>query len=107
VSEWEAYADGGALETLTDETPTTKIALFRELNETVKRGYAVSDEDVTPGIASLGAPIFDYTGDVRAALSIGGMKSLVLGADRDEFVQLLVDGAREISRTLGHQHDAA
>jgi DNA-binding IclR family transcriptional regulator len=107
VSEWESYVDGGALETLTDETPTTKITLFRELNETVKRGYAVSDEDVTPGIASLGAPIFDYTGGVRAALSIGGMKSLVLGTDRDEFVQLLVDGAREISRTLGHQHDAA
>jgi DNA-binding IclR family transcriptional regulator len=65
----------------------------------------VSDEDVTPGIASIGAPIFDYTGDVRAALSIGGMKSLVLGADRDEFVRLLVDGAREISHALGYERE--
>ncbi|HST19388.1 MAG TPA: IclR family transcriptional regulator [Gaiellaceae bacterium] len=106
VDEWETYVDDGALETHIGETPTTRLALFRELNATLKRGYAVSDEDVTPGIASLGAPIFDYTGGVRAALSIGGMKSLVLGADRDEFVRLLVDGAREISRALGYERDA-
>ena len=34
------------------------------------------------------------------------MKSLVLGADRDEFVRLLVDGARDISRALGYDRDA-
>jgi DNA-binding IclR family transcriptional regulator len=101
--EWESYVAEGALEALTAETPVTRDALFAELSRTRERGYAVSDEDVTPGVASLGAPILDYTGGVRAALSIGGMKSLVLGAERDEFVRLLVDGARDISRTLGHE----
>ena len=101
-SEWEQYVADGALEALTDETPVTRDALFDELTKTRDRGYAVSDEDVTPGIASLGAPILDYTGGIRAALSIGGMKSFLLGSERDEFVRLLVDGARDISRALGH-----
>jgi DNA-binding IclR family transcriptional regulator len=102
---WEEYVQSGQLAALTDRTPTTRKALLRELEETVAQGYAVSDEDVTPGIASLGAPIFDYTGSVRAALSIGGLKSLLLGDDRAAFTQLVVEGAREISLALGH--DAA
>jgi DNA-binding IclR family transcriptional regulator len=101
--EWEQFVRSVDLVAYTDKTPTTRAALFRELEETVGRGYAVSDEDVTVGIASLGAPIFDYTGAVRAALSIGGMKSLVLGRDRELAVDLLVEGAREISTALG-QH---
>ena len=99
--EWEEYA-AEELDPVGDLTPPTPDDLFEELHVTRRRGYAVSDEDVTPGIASLGAPILDYTGAVRAALSIGGMKSLVLGKDRDEFVRLLVDGARDISHALGY-----
>jgi DNA-binding IclR family transcriptional regulator len=102
---WNEYVSSGLLTALTDRTPTTRAALFRELTNTRQQGYAVSDEDVTPGIASLGAPIFDYTGNVRAALSIGGLKTLVLGDSRDEFAKLLVDGAREISAALGHRPD--
>jgi len=100
-SEWEEYAAVG-LEQVGDLVPPSPDDLFEELQVTRKRGYAVSDEDVTSGIASLGAPILDYTGAVRAALSIGGMKSLVLGKDRDEFVRLLVDGAHDISQALGY-----
>ena len=59
----------------------------------VEQGYAVSDEDVTPGIASLGAPIFDYTNGVRAALSVGGMKSLILGEDRLVVEAAIASGA--------------
>jgi len=99
---WEEYVRSVPLKAVTDRTPATGDALFRELEETVAQGYALSDEDVTPGIASLGAPIFDYTGNVRAALSIGGLKSLVLGDNREEFVGLLTQSAREISAALGH-----
>jgi DNA-binding IclR family transcriptional regulator len=102
-SEWESYVAEGPLDELAGESPVTREALFDELTRTRERGFAVSDEDVTPGIASLGAPILDYTGGIRAALSIGGLKSLVLGADSDEFIRLLVDGARDISRTLGYE----
>jgi DNA-binding IclR family transcriptional regulator len=91
------------LTAITERTPSTRAALFRELEQTLAQGYALSDEDVTPGIASLGAPIFDYTGRIRAALSIGGLKSFVLGDDRDAFVALLTQSAHEISAALGHK----
>jgi len=99
---WEEYVREAPLTAVTDRTPASPADLYAELESTVAHGYAVSDEDVTPGIASLGAPIFDYTGNVRAALSIGGLKSLVLGENRDEFVALLTQSAREISAALGH-----
>ena len=100
---WEAYVGRGPLEAMTDKTPVRREALFRELEQSVEQGYAVSDEDVTPGIASLGAPIFDYTGRVRAAISIGGMRQFMLDEIYDEAVELLVNGAREISIALGYE----
>jgi DNA-binding IclR family transcriptional regulator len=100
---WEEYVREAPLTAITERTPSTRAALFRELEQTLAQGYALSDEDVTPGIASLGAPIFDYTGRIRAALSIGGLKSFVLGDDRDAFVALLTQSAHEISAALGHK----
>jgi DNA-binding IclR family transcriptional regulator len=101
--EWEAYLERGApLEAMTEKTPVTRKALFQELEQSLAQGYAISDEDVTPGIASLGAPVFDYTGRIRAAVSIGGLRPLLLEELRDEAVELLVSGARDISAALGH-----
>lgn len=46
-----------------------------------EQGYAVSDEDVVPGIASIGAPVYDAAGSVVAALSVGGAKASIIGGD--------------------------
>ena len=105
--EWDAYVARRPLEPLTERTPTTREELFAELERCLELGYAVSDEDVTPGIASLGTPVFDYTGHIRAAISIGGMRQFLLEEICDEAVQLLVDGAREISASLGFDARAA
>ena len=102
-SEWEAFFERHSpLEQYTDRTPLTREQLFAELEQTVERGYAVSDEDVTPGISSLGAPVFDYTGRIRAAISIGGTRQLLLEDMHDESIRMLVDGACEVSAALGH-----
>ena len=50
----------------------TEAQVLELLEDTVRKGYAVSDQDVVVGIASVGAPIFDGTGQVTAAISIGG-----------------------------------
>src|SRR5205823_10151074 len=60
-AEREAYVARVQLEAITDKTPVTREALFAALERSVEQGYAVSDDDVTPGIASPGAPVFDYT----------------------------------------------
>jgi DNA-binding IclR family transcriptional regulator len=101
--EWEAYLERNSpLAGMTERSPVTREDLFAELERSVAQGFAVSDEDVTPGIASLGAPIFDYSGRIRAAISIGGMRNFLLEEIRDEAVTLLVDGGREVSAALGH-----
>ena len=62
----------------------------------------MSDEDVTLGIAALGAPIFDWYGRLQAALSISGIRPAILGDDAEAMQRLVVEGAREVSQALGH-----
>lgn len=98
---WEAYLDRVQLEAFTSRSFTTRKAVLDELRLTRERGYAISDEDVTPGVASIGVPIFDHRGVVRASLSVGGLREPILG-DTSQALELVCAGAAEISRTLGH-----
>jgi DNA-binding IclR family transcriptional regulator len=101
-SAWREYLDAATLERRTPRSPASRTAILGELRATRKRGYAISDQDVTPGIVSLGAPIFDHRGLVTASLSIGGLRD-VLGDDGSSVTQLVVEGAAEISHSLGHR----
>ena len=98
---WDEYLNNVTPEALTDRTPATRAALLAELRATRERGYSVSDQDVTPGIAAFGAPIFDHTGAVRASLSLGGLREH-LYEHRERAIELLCGAVAEISRTLGY-----
>lgn len=69
------------------------------------RGYAISDGDVTPGIAALGAPIFNHRGEVTAALSISGLRAQVLDASPDPS-SLVLAAASAASAALGYPGDS-
>jgi DNA-binding IclR family transcriptional regulator len=65
-------------------------------------GYSVSDADVTPGIAALGAPVFNHRGEVEGALSLSGLRSQVLNPARvDDTIELLRLAAGKASAALG------
>src|ERR687886_65269 len=98
---WDEYVEHHGVEVFTPKTPASREALFAELEATRERGYAISDEDVTPGIAAIGAPIFDHSGRVRAGLSLGGMRDVLHGHE-SQALEMLLEGAREISRALGY-----
>lgn len=101
---WEEYVAAGPLEALTPETPTTRERLFDLLEETRGAGHAVSDSDVTVGMAAVGAPVFDHRGEPIAALSIAGVRPAILeGDEAARMVELVTTGAREISAALGHR----
>jgi DNA-binding IclR family transcriptional regulator len=68
-------------------------------------GYAVSDGDVTEGIAALGAPVFDHSGAVRAALSMSGVRQTLLEGNFESNRRRIVDGASDISHLLGYDAD--
>jgi DNA-binding IclR family transcriptional regulator len=101
---WDEYLTTAELTSLTPESPTTKGEIVELLTDTLHTGYAVSDGDVTVGMGSVGAPIFDSTGQVTAAISVGGLTTLILGEEhRDRVVELVTDGARRISEALGYR----
>jgi len=99
---WHEYLAAGGLDPFTGRTLTDADALLADLRRTRQRGYAISDQDVTVGIAALAAPVFDRRGRVCAALSISGVRDAVLGDSRERLAELAQDGTRRISVALGH-----
>lgn len=73
-----------------------------DVARTVAQGFAVSESDVTPGVAALGVPVFNHRGEVEGAISISGLSHQVLGSDvLDRNVDLLRQAAAQSSAALG------
>lgn len=68
------------------------------------QGYAISDGDVTPGIAAVGAPVFDHRGEIKAALSVSGLRAQVLDSGMDA-VEKVRAAAERVSLALGYRGD--
>ncbi|MBS1878004.1 MAG: IclR family transcriptional regulator [Actinobacteria bacterium] len=103
---WHEYVAGSDLEQGGGGPALTAAWLIAELEQIRSDGYATSDQDVTPGIAALGAPVFDGRGRICAALSASGVRDMIL--DEQKGVRdLIVTGAREISAGLGHEGSEA
>jgi DNA-binding IclR family transcriptional regulator len=75
-----------------------RIALIRD------NGYSISDEDVTPGIAGIGAPVFNHRGELEGAVSVSGLRAHILRPDADT-AALTVAAAQRASRALGYEPD--
>ena len=77
-------------------------AILADIARIRAAGYSVSDADVTPGIASLGAPVFNHRGEVQGALSLSGLRGQVLNpATVDDTIELLRGAAGRASAALG------
>jgi DNA-binding IclR family transcriptional regulator len=98
---WDEYLSKGPLEKTTPATPTDPSWLLGELRAIRNTGFAISDEDVIPGIAGVAAPVFDYRGTLRAALTLAGPRPVILGENSAASRELVIQGAREISLVLG------
>lgn len=81
------------------------VANVSSMVETIReQGYSISDEDVTVGIAAIGAPVFDYKGEIRAALSLSGTKPAILTDDGGRrMIELTVAAALATSEALGFE----
>lgn len=100
---WDEYA---AVAELTDELRReglSRAEMFAQLEEICQTGVAISDNTVTPGIAAIGAPIFDHDGRVAASLSVSGLRDGILAVSGDgrSVRDLVTWGAAELSRYLG------
>lgn len=63
---------------LTGVTMTTAVELSEEVRRTREREFSISDGDVTAGVAAVGVAITDNSLGVLGALSLSGVRSLVM-----------------------------
>jgi DNA-binding IclR family transcriptional regulator len=89
----EDYLAGEQLAMRTPRSVAVADRVRARLEEIREQGYAVSDEDLVPGIAALGAPIRDAGGEVVAALSIAGARPSILEGHAARTVELVRDAA--------------
>lgn len=87
----------------TPHTITTKDALLGELDEIKQRGYATEHGEFTDLTFCYSAPIFDYTGNVIAAISLADIAKA--NENEANIVADLLSVAGEISKTLGYIQD--
>ena len=73
----------------------------RTLSEVRKRGYAVSVEESERGVVSVGAPVFDHSGECVAAVSVAGPIMRMPPNELDRFVRMVVGTAAEVSAGMG------
>lgn len=70
--ELSAYLEAASFEAHGPGTLGTAAELRGNLREIRERGYAVDDEEMAPGLRCIAAPVFDFTGYPRYAISISG-----------------------------------
>lgn len=91
------------LGTYTPHTITDRDALRTECARIRGQGYAVENEEGELGVRCVGAPIFDDSGGVVAAISVTGVLSQI-PLDRIEQLSIEVRAAADqVSRELGYR----
>ena len=84
----------------TDNTITMGAELRQQLAEIRRQGYAVDDEEQMVGYRCIGAPVFDLTGSVIAAISVAGTTDQIHGGNIGAISSQVVRCASQISSRL-------
>jgi IclR family transcriptional regulator, acetate operon repressor len=93
----------GRLEQRTARTITSRAALEIDLSQVRQRGYAVTDEELEPGLVAVAAPVFHDGAAVVAALSVSGPASRLTPDRIADVAAQCATQAAGLSVVLGHQ----
>ncbi|CAN5132581.1 IclR family transcriptional regulator [soil metagenome] len=80
--------------------PQSADELWERLAAAARRGYALADEELEPGLVAVGAPVRDFRGRVVAAVNVSAPK-FRFAARVDEAGERVRIVAEELSRVLG------
>jgi IclR family transcriptional regulator, acetate operon repressor len=93
----------GRLTRRTGHTITGREALAAELTDVRRRGYAVTNEELEPGLVAVAAPVYRDDATVVAALSVSGPASRLTKARIPEIAARCMAEANALSVVLGYQ----
>lgn len=85
----------------TDHTITDADELLLNLTKIRKQGFAYDLEEILPDLCCVAAPIYEYSGNVIAAISMS-IPAFRFRRSQTEFRDGVVRAARKISKRLGY-----
>lgn len=100
--ELRQFVEAGVFNRMEPPLRVSLDGLLKLAQQVQHDGFSVSDGDVVREIASIGAPIRDSTGRVVAAISLTGLRRVLLSAaERSHVVDSVRGAAAAVSRDLG------
>ncbi|MBT3810901.1 MAG: IclR family transcriptional regulator [Rhodospirillaceae bacterium] len=75
INEVRASYKNTRLSAYTGKTITDVDSLLRDLSKIKKRGYSISDEEGSPGIRSVSAPVLNLDGRAACSLAVSGPRA--------------------------------
>ena len=110
-----AYLSEGALDDVLSERPlractnktlVTRAALLDDLRQTRTRGYSIDDEEIEKGLRCVGGPVWNYTGEVVAAISVAGPAFRITKGRVRAVARAVLATTRALSIELGYRPSA-
>ena len=102
-AERDEALEGVRLVAFNPRTITTRAALDAAVAQVRQQGYAVDDEEREDGVHCIGAPVFDYTGAVVAAISVSWPTFRFTPGEEGEKIERTKEAAARISAILGYE----
>jgi IclR family KDG regulon transcriptional repressor len=90
------------LKRYTDHTITNPEELRSVLKQVNKQGYSVSIEEFMEGVSSIGIPIWDYTDQVVASITITGPSQRINRRKIPLYIKKLKESGMDLSLKLGY-----
>lgn len=95
------FPDAGAFVQRHEAGPTSLSALRRVLALVGQQGFASEDGEVTPGFASVAAPVHDHTGRPVAGAAVTFVSEQLDPSARAELARHVTAAAGELTRRIG------
>jgi DNA-binding IclR family transcriptional regulator len=96
------FFSGMTFERFTPQTLKSVAQLRKDFASIRQRGYSIDNEEAYLGSRCIGAPIFDSSGKVAAAVSVSGPTTRVTKEKVPSFAGAAKSAAAAISRSLGY-----
>ena len=96
----------GPLQACTSKTLVTRTALLDDLRLTRTRGYSIDDEEIEKGLRCVGGPVWNYTGEVVAAISVAGPAFRITKSRVPAVARAVLATTRALSSDLGYRPSA-
>ena len=94
------------LRACTSKTLVTRPALLNDLRQTRTRGYSIDDEEIEKGLRCVGGAVWNYSGEVVAAISVAGPAFRITKGRVPAVARLVLAITRGLSTELGYRPTA-